>query len=495
LNEFHLLKRSFRKEKNVLFGIVSDVDLRQQLSTFCLNHQHFNRHNQQTYDNHYDDGIFLLKPGKIDRSCLLIENEPMECLKFESNSLFEQHNNNILSNKNDQNNGYSNVTIEPKLSALLNFVNVGCGLHRNLNGEKNQHGLLLEEIEKKKFAVGTMNDDGGNNYESRSCEVVDSVPATQAEFFGEFVARSKPAVFRGAAKRLAPTAFENWTIERLRNIAGNRTVWVKANPSAEFEGVESIELWKNVGGPGSSLPDSVAAKLSSPDLITVRPADVNMTINELLDAIQGFIPKRLPQNANYYFEYAKLDLLKDDMPKTIPFAEFLKLEHFNTWLGDGSTVGKTHFDEFENLLFQMSGEKKFTVFSPEFRANMYEQHLREGRFEVRGDRVERAELLDSTSMVMSPVDVQRANLTRFPLFDDVTALVCDVREGDLLYLPSFWWHLVESVPSSDPRKPPNLAVNYWFSPFWTSEFPCAECTWHINTEQYESTLFEFQHAL
>lgn len=44
------------------------------------------------------------------------------------------------------------------------------------------------------------------------------------------------------------------------------------------------------------------------------------------------------------------------------FSDPLREEQFNVWLGDGRTVGRLHFDEFDNLLTQLSGKKTFLIY-------------------------------------------------------------------------------------------------------------------------------------
>jgi peptidyl-lysine (3S)-dioxygenase / protease len=78
---------------------------------------------------------------------------------------------------------------------------------------------------------------------------------------------------------------------------------------------------------------------------------------------------------------------------------------------------------------------------------------------------------------MSPVDVQRPDLVRFPRFAHARAVTCTIGPGDALFLPAHWWHEVTSSP--DPRPPwlhpRNVAINYWYAPVWTKPYPCATC--------------------
>ena len=34
--------------------------------------------------------------------------------------------------------------------------------------------------------------------------------------------------------------------------------------------------------------------------------------------------------------------------------------------------------------------------------------------------------------------------------------------GDVLYLPAYWHHEVQSLPDPDPLEQLNIAVNFWF---------------------------------
>jgi jumonji domain-containing protein 7 len=48
--------------------------------------------------------------------------------------------------------------------------------------------------------------------------------------------------------------------------------------------------------------------------------------------------------------------------------------------------------------------------------------------------------MDSTSLVMSPVDIKKPNFERYPRFASKVGrmIKCDIAEGDALFLPSFW---------------------------------------------------------
>lgn len=111
---------------------------------------------------------------------------------------------------------------------------------------------------------------------------------------------------------------------------------------------------------------------------------------------------------------------------------------------------------------QISGRKELFLYEPHQNSRLYEAHIQEASlaFNPVTKKFWRKELLESTSMVMSPVDILNPDYNRFPKFKEAQALNCTINEGDVLFMPSFWWHEVQSYPSE--HEPRNLAVNFWW---------------------------------
>lgn len=113
----------------------------------------------------------------------------------------------------------------------------------------------------------------------------------------------------------------------------------------------------------------------------------------------------------------------------------------NLWVSSsGLTVG-LHFDPADNLNFQLCGSKAFWLYPPGVRAYyplpMFSQtaHI-SGVFRNGPD-------LDSK---------------RFPRFDSSAGVRIELHEGDVLYIPAYWWHQVESLARE------NLNLNFWWLP-------------------------------
>ncbi|ELU16439.1 hypothetical protein CAPTEDRAFT_227819 [Capitella teleta] len=310
------------------------------------------------------------------------------------------------------------------------------------------------------------------------CERI-RLPLTREEFFENYLKKSKPVIIEGAAKHWA--AYSKWTHEFLRENYGLKKVHVKLTPGGDFEGVEKAERWEDYGD--FSIPDVVRNQLQFPELVVVRPAAANMNFSEFLDLIT-LAADQSARNVSAYLEYSSIPEympdLEGDIEEFIFAKDLLNRKHLNMWLSDGNTIGRLHFDEYDNFLCQLRGQKQVILFDPHDNTRMYEGHIPQAMlsYDASQKRFFRKTLKDSTSMVMSPIDLLNPDLQKFPLFRDVRPLNCSIGEGDVLFMPSFWWHEVYSTPNLSEKR--NLAVNFWYEPFLQKEFPCADCDLDIN---------------
>ena len=111
------------------------------------------------------------------------------------------------------------------------------------------------------------------------------------------------------------------------------------------------------------------------------------------------------------------------------------------WLGSRTRIS-AHFDFPDNLACVVAGRRRFTLFPPDQVGNLYVGPL---------DRT-------PSGQAISLVDFSRPDLERFPRFAAAmaSARVAEMEPGDALFVPSMWWHHVESL------SPFNLMVNYWW---------------------------------
>ncbi|KRZ13003.1 JmjC domain-containing protein 7, partial [Trichinella zimbabwensis] len=302
------------------------------------------------------------------------------------------------------------------------------------------------------------------------CEEMDKLPNKQ-EFISEYLFRSKPVIFRKAVHHWP--AFRKWTMDFFMQSYGDVSVHVKLSPTVEFEGVESETLWNNSAN--FTIPTAIKQALDNPDLVTVRPAGVEMKFKDFLNLINE--TTNATNKVFAYLEYTSMRSyfagLENDVNE-MPFVKnILNLNHLNIWMSDGNTLGKLHFDEYDNFLCQIRGKKQLILFDPHQSSRLYEGHILEAMFTYRNGTFYRDRLLKSTSMTMSPVDITLPDFEKFPFAKNAVPLNCTISEGDVLFLPSFWWHEVQSYPNEVEHQ--NIAVNFWYEPFWKKEFPCRFC--------------------
>jgi hypothetical protein len=113
----------------------------------------------------------------------------------------------------------------------------------------------------------------------------------------------------------------------------------------------------------------------------------------------------------------------------------------SVWIGNRTRIA-AHYDLPDNLACVVAGHRRFTLFPPDQLANLYVGPL---DFTPAGQAI-------------SLVDFARPDYTRFPKFAEAVkhAQSAELSPGDALFIPSMWWHHIESLDSF------NVLVNYWW---------------------------------
>ena len=111
------------------------------------------------------------------------------------------------------------------------------------------------------------------------------------------------------------------------------------------------------------------------------------------------------------------------------------------WLGNQSQIAP-HFDFPDNIACCVIGNRRFTLFPPEQLENLYVGPID----------------LTPGGQQISMVDLNNPDLNKYPKFTDAcdAAVYAELVPGDAIYIPSMWWHNVESL------SPVNGLVNFWW---------------------------------
>ena len=223
-------------------------------------------------------------------------------------------------------------------SLLVQFVNEKCTVFRTLQGSMNEAGMFHSHIMANMYNSDKM---------VGECMRID-VP-DQKTFFQNFLFRSRPVIIEGGAKHWP--AMTKWSNEYLKELYGSKRIHIKLTEDGNFEGVEDAKLWESYHS--DWIPETVRVQLPYPDLVVVRPATAEMKFSDFLDYI-------ISENRTYsaYLEYSSipfhLPLLENDVKEMKFLGGLLERKHLNIWLSDGNTLGKLHFDPFDNFLCQVS---------------------------------------------------------------------------------------------------------------------------------------------
>lgn len=113
------------------------------------------------------------------------------------------------------------------------------------------------------------------------------------------------------------------------------------------------------------------------------------------------------------------------------------------WIGNRVTV-PAHFDESDNVACVVAGKRRFMLFPPEQVANLYVGPLD----------------FAPTGAAMSTAQLAEPDFGKYPRLRDAlsAAQVADLAPGDAIFIPTLWWHHVESLD-----RQLNVLVNYWWN--------------------------------
>jgi hypothetical protein len=165
------------------------------------------------------------------------------------------------------------------------------------------------------------------------------------------------------------------------------------------------------------------------------------TVDQLLDLLL-----RQRGNEQPFSMYAGGVPVRRHLPGLLPLipVPVLDMERetlISLWLGNRTRTA-AHWDLPQNLACVVAGRRRFTLFPTDQIANLYVGPL---DFTLAGQPI-------------SLVDIDAPDLERFPRFAEAldAARTAELGPSDSLYIPSLWWHAVQSLDEL------GAMINFWW---------------------------------
>ncbi|XP_068694884.1 lysine-specific demethylase 8-like isoform X1 [Montipora foliosa] len=234
-------------------------------------------------------------------------------------------------------------------------------------------------------------------------------PSLEA-FFANYMQKSKPVILNGITDHWPARTTRQWSTQYLKKVAGCRTV--------------PVELGLRY------TDDTWTQKL--------------MTIADFIDNHVDPIESGQEREIAYLAQHQLFDQIPE-LRNDIITPDYCCLGDgdndddvkINAWFGPQGTISPMHHDPYHNLLAQVVGEKYLRLYSKTETDKLYPH---------------KSTLLNNTSQV----DVEEPDLVRFPEFASAVYQECILREGQMLYIPPYYWHYVRSLSLS-------FSVSFWWN--------------------------------
>jgi lysine-specific demethylase 8 len=215
-----------------------------------------------------------------------------------------------------------------------------------------------------------------------------------SEFQSKFVSGSRPVILTGVMDDWP--ARDLWTIDYFKEMFGHVETYFRGSDDES-------------------------------EVVFNRRSSVKMRLSEYFDLIRSPLPdERPPYLGNIPFRDQHAKKLLDPLKPHFKFPRYFPDQNgsdFRLWVGAAGQKSTLHNDDYHGFNAQILGRKTFLLFSPEQYPFLYTQMM-------------------SAHFWASPVDALNPDYERYPHLKSACALRGTLEEGEMLYLPLFWWHQV-----------------------------------------------------
>lgn len=149
-------------------------------------------------------------------------------------------------------------------------------------------------------------------------------------------------------------------------------------------------------------------------------------------------------NLFHQFPELKEDFLTPDLCHADAPDSMIDQPIINAWLGPKDTISPLHTDPYNNIFCQVVGYKYIRLYSPGMSSKMYPRTTTEHGINM-----------SNTSQVNLEMGQDKLNEI-FPDFPWDSQFVDTILgPGDALFIPTGWWHYIQSLSTS-------ISISFWF---------------------------------
>lgn len=295
-------------------------------------------------------------------------------------------------------------------------------------------------------------------------------------FVRNHVAKSRPCILRTENNNLP-----GWKVDDVRHLCGeNHEITVNVTPNGHGDAIRDgvfvlpEERTMKLGDFCTALQRAKPVMAEEKNELVIVNELQGMQGNnpEAEASIDGNIAKPslgVPGDGVYYYSMQN-DCLRSEFAPLVPHVDATQLLQFaqesfgtgppdavNLWMGNEHAHSSLHKDYYENLFYVASGEKIFTLYPPADAAVLPQRDYPTSRHVYNNE--------DNTWNMVSEEDPTRWIDVESASADLLHPLTVHVQAGDILYLPSLWFHAVTQTCET-------VAINWWFDMHFDSPLYC-----------------------
>ncbi|XP_057330276.1 bifunctional peptidase and (3S)-lysyl hydroxylase Jmjd7 [Microplitis mediator] len=276
---------------------------------------------------------------------------------------------------------------------------------------------------------------------------VEHIAINPLKFYRDYVSRNVPVLVKNGVSKWP--AINKWNANYFRKLLSDKLVTVAVTPNGYADAVMSDNNKKYF-----MLPEEREMKMSS---------FLDKLDNPIDDEIY-YIQQQNSNFENYFYElWQDIDNLvwANDVFGKNPDA-------INFWMGDKRAVTSMHKDPYENIYCVVNGEKIFILHPPtdlpwipydKYPSAVYKKQSNNKWDIIANEKINLSTCLDNIDnenlIPWISIDPLNPNYEKYPEYKNATTIKVKVEAGDLLYLPSLWFHHVQQSHEC-------IAINFWY---------------------------------